>query len=70
MFTRSLFQTPDMIEQHNILTKVAEMIDAGLIKTTVAHNLGTITAENLRQAHRMLENREAHGKVVLEDWPA
>ena len=69
MFTRSLFQTPDMIEQHNLLTKVAEMIDAGLIKTTIAHNLGMINAENLREAHRMLENREAHGKVVLEGWP-
>ncbi len=69
MFARSMFQTPDMIEQHHLLTDVAKMIDAGEIKTTIAHHLGTITAEHLRSAHQMLENRQAHGKVVLEGWP-
>jgi len=68
MFARSMFNTPDMIEQHHLLNAVATLIDAGEIKTTVAHNLGTITAEHLRSAHQMLENRQAHGKVVLEDW--
>jgi NADPH2:quinone reductase len=28
MFTRSLFQTPDMIEQHQLLDTVAELIDS------------------------------------------
>ncbi len=70
MFARSMFQTPDMIKQHHLLTDVAKMIDAGEIKTTIAHHLGTITAEHLRDAHQMLENRQAHGKVVLEGWPA
>ena len=69
MFARSMFNTPDMIEQHHLLNAVAKLIDAGEIKTTVAHNLGTITAEHLRSAHQMLENRQAHGKVVLEGWP-
>jgi NADPH:quinone reductase-like Zn-dependent oxidoreductase len=27
MFTRHLFQTPDMIEQHSILGKVADLVD-------------------------------------------
>ena len=70
MFTRSMFHTPDMIEQHRLLTDVADMIDAGEIKTTVAHNLGTITAEHVRSAHQMLENQQAHGKIVLEGWSA
>ncbi len=70
MFARSMFNTPDMIEQHHLLNAVAKLIDAGEIKTTVAHNLGAITAEHLRHAHQMLENREAHGKIVLEGWPA
>ncbi|WP_440454542.1 zinc-binding alcohol dehydrogenase family protein [Psychrobacter sp. ASPA161_9] len=69
MFARSMFNTPDMIEQHHLLNAVATLIDAGEIKTTVAHNLGTITAEHLRSAHQMLENRQAHGKIVLEGWP-
>jgi len=70
MFTRSMFHTPDMLEQHRLLTDVANMIDAGKIKTTVAYHLGTITAEHLRSAHQMLENQQAHGKIVLEGWPA
>ena len=68
MFARSMFNTPDMIEQHRLLNQVAAMIDAGQLKTTVAHELGAITASNLRHAHQMLENREAHGKIVLEGW--
>ncbi|MGO2278114.1 MULTISPECIES: zinc-binding alcohol dehydrogenase family protein [unclassified Psychrobacter] len=70
MFARSMFSTPDMIEQHHLLNAVAKLIDAGQIKTTVAHNLGTITAEHLRSAHQMLENQQAHGKIVLEGWSA
>jgi NADPH:quinone reductase-like Zn-dependent oxidoreductase len=69
MFARSMFNTPDMTEQHHLLNAVAKLIDAGEIKTTVTHNLGTITAEHLRSAHQMLENRQAHGKIVLEGWP-
>ncbi|MGP4969361.1 zinc-binding alcohol dehydrogenase family protein [Psychrobacter aquimaris] len=70
MFTRSMFHTSDMLEQHHLLNAVAKLIDAGKIKTTIAHNLGTITAEHLRTAHQMLENQQAHGKIVLEGWPA
>lgn len=69
MFTRSMFHTSDMIEQHHLLNNVAKLIDAGDIKTTVAYHLGTITAEHLRSAHQMLENQQAHGKIVLEGWP-
>lgn len=68
MFTRSMFHTPDMLEQHRLLNDVAKLIDAGDIKTTVAHNLGIITAEHVRHAHQMLENQQAHGKIVLEGW--
>lgn len=69
MFARSMFHTPDMIKQHHLLTDIAKMIDAGEIKTTVAYHLGAITAEHLRSAHQMLENQQAHGKIVLEGWP-
>jgi zinc-binding alcohol dehydrogenase family protein len=68
MFTRSLFQTPDMIEQHKLLNEVSLLIDKGLIKTTIAHQLGTINAKNLIKAHAMLELQQAHGKIVLEGF--
>ena len=65
MFTRSLFQTTDMIEQHKLLAKVAEMVDAGQVKTTFATDFGTINAENLIKAHALLESGKSKGKIVL-----
>jgi len=35
MFTRSMFNTEDMIEQHVILNKVAELIDKREIRSTL-----------------------------------
>lgn len=65
MFTRSLFETPDMGEQGRLLTEVAELVDAGRIRSTVNHQLGAINAENLRRAHALIESGKAQGKVVL-----
>ncbi|EKF58260.1 Zn-dependent oxidoreductase [Agrobacterium albertimagni AOL15] len=70
MFSRPVFQTPDMIEQHKLLTQVAELIDAGKIRTTLDTVLGPITAENLREAHRLIESNRTRGKIVLEGFPA
>jgi zinc-binding alcohol dehydrogenase family protein len=68
MYTRSLFQTPDMIEQHNLLTEVARLIDAGELKTTLGEHFGAINAANLKRAHAMLESGRSRGKIVLEGF--
>ncbi|MDO6820244.1 zinc-binding alcohol dehydrogenase family protein [Zobellia sp. 1_MG-2023] len=68
MFTRSMFKTDDMIEQHNILNEVSELIDNGTVRTTLGENFGTINAENLRKAHAFLETGKAKGKIVLEGF--
>ena len=68
MYTRSLFETPDMLEQHKLLNRVAELIDAGTLKTTLGEHFGTINAENLRRAHQLLESGAAKGKIVLEGF--
>jgi NADPH:quinone reductase-like Zn-dependent oxidoreductase len=65
MFTRSLFQTPDMIIQHNLLNAVAYLIDSKIIKTTLTEVLSPINAENLRKAHQKLESGTAIGKIAL-----
>jgi len=70
MFSRPVFQTPDMIEQHKLLTHVAELIDEGKVRTTLDTVLGPITAENLREAHRLIESNRTRGKIVLEGFPA
>lgn len=68
MYTRSLFETADMLEQHKLLNRVAALIDAGTLKTTVGEHFGTINAENLRRAHALLESGQAKGKIVLEGF--
>ncbi|MNJ99238.1 Zinc-type alcohol dehydrogenase-like protein [compost metagenome] len=68
MFTRALFGTPDMHKQHELLNEVARLIDAGIVKTTVAEHFGTINAANLRRAHTLLESNSSKGKIVLEGF--
>ncbi|PPA70529.1 zinc-binding alcohol dehydrogenase family protein [Jeotgalibacillus proteolyticus] len=68
MFTRSLYETDDMIEQHLLLNQIADAVDHQKLKTTLAEVLGPISAENLRQAHKLLESNRTIGKVVLENF--
>jgi NADPH:quinone reductase-like Zn-dependent oxidoreductase len=68
MYTRSLFKTNDMIRQHYILNQVAELLDAGKIRSTATETLGTISATNLIIAHKILESNMARGKLVLEGF--
>ncbi|OGA06763.1 MAG: NADPH:quinone reductase [Betaproteobacteria bacterium RIFCSPHIGHO2_12_FULL_69_13] len=68
MFTRPRFATPDMIEQHRLLTRVAELIDAGRIRGTLREVLRPINASNLRAAHAKLESGKMIGKLVVADW--
>jgi zinc-binding alcohol dehydrogenase family protein len=68
MFTRPLFKTPDMIRQHEILQRVASLIDAGTLTTTMAEHFGPIRADNLRRAHALIESGKARGKIVLEGF--
>ncbi|MCA1295283.1 zinc-binding alcohol dehydrogenase family protein [Paenibacillus sp. alder61] len=68
MFTRSTYQTPDMIEQHNLLNELARLVDDGVLRTTTNETLKPINAANLRKAHAMLETGRTVGKVVLEGF--
>ena len=65
MFTRSLYETEDILEQHRLLTKVASLIDEGKVKSTLGNVLGKISLENLKEAHRLIESEKSVGKIVL-----
>ncbi|MFI7143003.1 zinc-binding alcohol dehydrogenase family protein [Streptomyces massasporeus] len=65
MYTRSLHQTPDQAEQHRILSRVAQLVDEGVLTTTATRDLGTVSAAHLREAHRIMESGTAIGKVTL-----
>ncbi len=68
MFARSTFQTDDMIAQHHLLNDVADLIDKGVLRTTLDQSFGTINAANLKRAHALIESSKAVGKIVLEGW--
>ncbi|MXO07023.1 zinc-binding alcohol dehydrogenase family protein [Flavobacterium sp. HBTb2-11-1] len=66
MYTRSMYQTEDMIEQHNILNIVADLLDDGILKTTLNTTLSGLTAENLKKAHELLESGKTIGKIAIK----
>tara|TARA_R110002020_G_scaffold15611_53_gene55920 strand:- start:3217 stop:4230 length:1014 start_codon:yes stop_codon:yes gene_type:complete len=68
MYTRSMFQTPDMDAQRTLLDEVAALIDSGPVRTTLTETLGPVTAANLKAAHAKLESGTARGKIVLEGF--
>jgi len=68
MFTRSMFETDDMAQQHQLLDDVAQLVDTGVIKTTLGERYGAINADNLKRAHALIESNRAKGKIVLEGF--
>jgi zinc-binding alcohol dehydrogenase family protein len=65
MFTRSMFKTPDMQAQHDLLNEAGRMLDEGHLKTTMTESYGPLNAENLRRAHGRIESGSMIGKLVL-----
>ena len=68
MFTRSMFATDDIAEQHKLLDEVAVLIDAGKLRDTLQTHLTPINAANLRAAHAQLEAGRTISKIALAGW--
>jgi NADPH2:quinone reductase len=68
MYTRSMFNTADMSEQGELLNSVAQLVDDGAIRTTLAEVFGPINAANLKRAHAFIESGKSRGKIVLEGF--
>ncbi|KRE41806.1 zinc-binding alcohol dehydrogenase family protein [Paenibacillus sp. Soil522] len=68
MFTRSMYQTEDMIKQHDLLNKLADLIDNGKLKSTLTERIEPINATNLRFVHEKIETGRSIGKIVLENF--
>ena len=65
MFTRSMFQTIDMNEQHKLLTKVASLIDQNIIKTILTETYHPINIDNISNAHQVIEQAKMIGKLAI-----
>ncbi len=65
MFTKALYETVDMRSQHELLNRVADLIERGVVKSTMTEHLGLLSPDNLAKAHERLESRQMVGKLVL-----
>ena len=68
MFTRSMFNTADMQAQHALLNRVADLIDEGVLVSTVQRHGGGLSVDTLRRAHEFQESGTAIGKTVLDGF--
>lgn len=66
MYTRSMFTTGDIERQHQILNKIADLLEAGTLKTTLTTTLKGFTVANLKEAHKMQESGKTIGKTVIQ----
>jgi NADPH:quinone reductase len=68
MFSRAMYRTADMIEQHKLLSEIARLVDAGRITSAMTECLSPICAETIRNAHARVESGSLRGKIVIEGW--
>ena len=66
MYTRSQYTTQDIAKQHQILNTLADLLDAGSLKSTLTTTIEGFTVENLRKAHQMQESGKTIGKTVIQ----
>lgn len=66
MFTRSMFGTPDMAQQGQILARMARLVDDGIVATTETKVLKGLTVPTLKEAHEIIETGAMIGKLVVE----
>lgn len=66
MFTRSLFGTPDMHRQGEILSRMARLVDDRVVSTLETRVLEGLSAATLKAAHRIIETASTIGKLVVK----
>ncbi|XP_050346353.1 zinc-type alcohol dehydrogenase-like protein SERP1785 [Nymphalis io] len=65
MLTKIKYDTEDLFKHHEMLKEISKMLDNGQLKTTLKKVLTPINAVNLKEAHRILEEKTTIGKIVL-----
>jgi zinc-binding alcohol dehydrogenase family protein len=65
MGSRPIAGGDEQASHHQVLTEVAALVDAGRLRSTLTTELSPIDAEQLREAHRLVESGRVIGKVVV-----
>ena len=68
MYTRPLYDTPDIAEQRRLLDEVSSLVDEGKVRTTLTEVAGKIDATTLKKVHADIESGTSRGKIVLEGF--
>jgi zinc-binding alcohol dehydrogenase family protein len=66
MFTRSLFSTPDMSRQGEILARMARLVEDKVVSTIETRVLNGLSAATLKEAHMIIEKAATIGKLVIK----
>lgn len=69
MFSRSAAGGDGQLAQGRILDRLAALVEAGEIRSTLSQTLGPINAANLNAAHGLLAEGRTIGKIALQGWP-
>ncbi len=65
MFTRSMFHTPDMDRQHEILENLGVLLQNGKITSTLNNIIHGLEPESFIEAHKLQESGRSIGKNVI-----
>lgn len=65
MSTRIKYDTEDKYRLHEYLLEASKLLDDGVLKSTLTRTLSPINAANLKEAHRLMEEKHMIGKLVL-----
>lgn len=68
MFSRSAEGGDGQLQQGRILDRLADLVEAGEIRSTLTQTLSPISAATLQQAHDLLATGRTLGKIALEGW--
>ena len=68
VFTKSLYQTENMISQGLALDRIADLIDQKELGSITGRTFDFMNPTNLQQAHDIQLSGHAIGKTVLGPW--
>ncbi|MBT8295660.1 MAG: zinc-binding alcohol dehydrogenase family protein [Gramella sp.] len=65
MFTRSMFNTEDMIAQHEILKRISSLVEENKINSTMNKKFNGLHSDILKKVHQLQESGKSVGKNVI-----
>ncbi|MER2063123.1 MAG: zinc-binding alcohol dehydrogenase family protein [Alkalibacterium sp.] len=65
MYTRSVYETPDWIKQHEYLTELKNQVEQGLIVSNLETLFSEMNEKTLKKAYEQLQTEHTIGKIVL-----